>query len=136
MSLWREHLGTFLSDESMLTPAQRGIVQVVLADFDLYFDPATRTSADSSLRSSLDGVFTPVHAAAIFATLGPSTTIVIAGNNGVSVDGPNRCECSRNSNYCWTSYCTSSNCESGSGCGTFGQYECNGRCGGAGPDPE
>lgn len=133
MELWHDHIGTFLTAESTLTEEQRAFLKGVNADLAPYFEPATMVAADSALRLRMEASFTREEAVAIFGALGPIPNEVASGAQGVVA--ADKCECSRSSNYCLNSYCTAAAaCEIIAGCGTFWQYDCDGKCGGGGPD--
>lgn len=148
-AVWREHLSTFLGPASPLNARQQASLRGIMTRLDQYVD-TTRQSRAAQRRDGLTSMQLRVQfgdrlARAMFATLGPSdpepnelvakalrqTGALRASDPKASIQHPN-CACSGASDWCsGSSTCNGSNIEcitSGSGCGTFWCYSCDGLC--------
>jgi hypothetical protein len=131
-SLWRIHLGLNLAAHPEWTEQQRSIVleAITLVTPQLYKprDSNWTRLVDEPVRLVTQNallVFTRQEGAALFSELGFSEQ----ANRNHAKQRTRGCGCSQESDWC-TYGCVSTECTVLIwGCGTFGIYACNGRCG-------
>ena len=73
VSLWREHLSSFLGPDSELTPAQRALVEEAIVELPVIFDGPDDVGRERAARleARMAELLTRQQAGRIFATLGP-----------------------------------------------------------------
>lgn len=133
-SMWRVHLGLNLARHPEWTEPQRSIVleALTMVTPQLYKTPRNNNwtrLVDEPVRILAQKalfVFSKQEAAALFSELGFSEQAKFNHAKQVKTRG---CGCSQESDWC-TYGCVSTECNILIwGCGTFGIYACNGRCG-------
>lgn len=122
VSLWREHMGSFLTPESELNEQQRAAVREVIARLPALHaadsDPAERRA----LKAQLATLFPRELAARVFSQLGPAP-VAAKGSNARPL-----CNCSDETD-CGSGNCTSNLCSyTQYGCGIGGSDSCFGVC--------
>lgn len=121
--LWVAHVRRFRAAHPVLTGDQAAVVDQaeVVAGRVSVFEQGARSTELPALRDAATRAFGPHQAAALLATLGPTTA---------APRSRPECQCNTVHVYCWnTCRRDMNNCvRSNIGCGTFYAYPCDGMC--------
>lgn len=115
--LWLDHLAEYRRTHPKLTPAQSDLITRLRA-----FVATKSASRNKALEGEVLEVFGLDEGRALVATLGPADVTPMLGC---------KCDCSTESDYCWTSGCRYAACRCRyyeQGCGFLYSYSCNGYC--------
>jgi hypothetical protein len=126
--LWREHLRRYDARRASMTDDQRAVLDraIELVDKESLFSGPPGDGLREELGilgERATAAFGKEEARAMLATLGPAVSAQ-DGSCDCNVDDIWGCDSCLAVNPCSTSWCTCS----GSGCGTFWSWPCNGRC--------
>jgi hypothetical protein len=125
VSLWREHMGSFLAPESELNDEQRAAVREVIARLPALHAEGADPAERHALMAHLKTIFPRELGARIFNRLGAPTTAAKGAN---AVPG---CNCTFDETFdeCRGGTCTNNVCVlTSSGCGLSGLDGCYGVC--------